>query len=697
MSPEVDTNHTEGGRAVEEPLPPLPAPREKQDNMADKGGGGSAPERTYAAIAAGSAPPPVSAAAAVADTTSHFPDKKDSGEENEDEDEYTTDSYTEDTEMEDEGAEASEIDEFAEESVFSDSNYDAGSQRQSHGRSSRSNSVASSQASWHNSQQQKQQKTQPNHVAEREAAAAAAVSALETHFSSGATSPAPNPVDGLNTTRAANALGAAHRFVSQTPWGVSTGRLTRDQRHRAQLWDDAGNSGRENGKANPQAPAAAAPAPALAPAAMAGYAGEAPMRTDGTQKTARVVTVAQFVGAVVRLGRIGFPGAACTESRLLAALGAVLAARTALDVWFAGFNARTVRAVVTYDRATLVRRLLPEYVGMAAAMAGVNQAIKWTMSSLTVALRVRLGRHAHARYVDGVTHMAWTQGQPQMQGHTQGMPPLDRADWLLTVQIHRFADMLPRLVAGVVKPAMDWVVFTRLLSRFVGRGGSAAMVLYVVLANLVVRLSSPPTGRHASRLAQLEDAYRGVYARVSSTIRSAAAAARPLVSRPDAADADTANLAAADPAGAFVPRVHAAFRLRARAALDAALDRVAASVVAGNIRRFFGGIGESLLVKYGATLTAYYLLSRPLCMPGRRLASEILHDPAAVMLSYSRNSAYLINLSQATTRLLLVVADLPKFVWAAVNVDRLLRSLDVHAAGGYRASFSDDGDDALSR
>ncbi|KAJ2420028.1 hypothetical protein GGF41_004411 [Coemansia sp. RSA 2531] len=48
-------------------------------------------------------------------------------------------------------------------------------------------------------------------------------------------------------------------------------------------------------------------------------------------------------------------------------------------------------------------------------------------------------------------------------------------------------------------------------------------------------------------------------------------------------------------------------------------------------------------------------------------------------MSYSRNSAYLINLSQATTRLLLMLNDLPKFVWSTVNVDRLLRSLDVHA------------------
>ncbi|KAJ2742940.1 hypothetical protein GGI20_004121 [Coemansia sp. BCRC 34301] len=138
-----------------------------------------------------------------------------------------------------------------------------------------------------------------------------------------------------------------------------------------------------------------------------------------------------------------------------------------------------------------------------------------------------------------------------------------------------------------------------------------------------------------------------------------------------------------------------------REALDSSLDAVAANVVSTNIRRFFGGIGETILAKYGATLMAYYLLSRPLCTPGRRLASDILHDPAAVMMSYSRNSAYLINLSQATTRLLLMLNDLPKFVWSTVKVDRLLRSLDVHAR--YRSAVenlseqnSNDSDDRSS-
>ncbi|KAI9504755.1 ABC transporter transmembrane region 2-domain-containing protein [Coemansia spiralis] len=356
---------------------------------------------------------------------------------------------------------------------------------------------------------------------------------------------------------------------------------------------------------------------------------------------------------------------------------------------------------------------------MMLPMAAVNQAIKWVISSLTIALRVRLGRYAHERYVDGITNITWN--QIHRHGPNGSTPAYERPDWLLTVQIHRFADMFPRLLADVIKPTFDWFVFTRLLSRFIGRKGSITMVLYVVLANIIIRLSSPPTGKHASRLAQLEEKYRGVYARISSTIQRAASASTPFVfqqqQQQQQQQNDRTSILSPDPsphgtspyasdlrplngnAGtnttsansrqrqqpqqqkqrAFVPRVQAGFRQRAKAALDGSLDNVASSVVSANIRRFFGGIGETILVKYGATLTAYYLLSRPLCSPGRRLASEILHDPAAVMMSYSRNSAYLINLSQATTRLLLMVNDLPKFVWSTVRVDRLLRALDVHA------------------
>ncbi|KAJ1721739.1 hypothetical protein LPJ53_003775 [Coemansia erecta] len=530
-------------------------------------------------------------------------------------------------------------------------------------------------------------------------------------FGSGTSSP-PNT---------AEALAPAHRFVSHTPWGAATGRLTRGQRDRPHLWADPQQAQHTEypGDSQPLAETLQQQQqqqqPPLADQVVnvvslqqgsRGYTqlqhqmqqsqqllrqeAKAPNTSSSTTaapSTPRIVTIAQFIKSVSRLLAIGFPSVRSTETLLAAALVGVLGVRTALDVWFANFNARCVRAVVTYDRRTLLRRLLPEYLAMTLPMAGINQAIKWVIGSLTIALRVRLGRYAHERYVDGITNITWN--QLHRQSATATPSTYERPDWLLTVQIHRFADMLPRLLADVVKPTFDWFVFSRLLSRVIGRSGSLAMVLYVTLANLVIRLSSPPTGKHAGRLAALEEKYRGVYARISSTIQRAAAASTPLVF----GNGNNSNGGVSGEGQAFVPRVQQAFRTRARDALDSSLDSVASGVVATNMRRFFGGIGESMLAKYGATLTAYYLLSRPLCTPGRRLASEIMHDPAAVMMSYSRNSAYLINLSQATTRLLLMVGDLPKFVWSTVRVDRLLRSLDVHAR--YRSAvetMSNDGE-----
>ncbi|KAI7823135.1 ABC transporter transmembrane region 2-domain-containing protein, partial [Kickxella alabastrina] len=637
------------------------------------------------------------------------------------EDDYTSDSYTEDNEY---------SDEYAEESIFSDSNYSGNSDADNDRGDSQPDEISDQGSGHHNPTVQPQpQHRQPWILSDNEPVSGAGQGVFDTRFSSRATS--PTPADALNTTRATNALAPSHRFVSHTPWGTSTGRLTRGQRDKAGCGmippAEEGLSGPEfvqdefpitrsavqpNGDSEQllqqqrqhmpmplqqeQAWQSSINANATANRVVnvvsvhqgtKGYSQleeqiqrEHVLQQDTIkgkllqgQNAPRIVTIAQFIKSVSRLLGIGFPSASCTEARLTLALVAVLGVRTVLDVWFANFNARCVRAVVTYDRKTLLRRLLPEYLAMTLPMAAINQAIKWVISSLTIALRVRLGRYAHQRYVDGITNITWN--QLHHQGPNGSTPAYERPDWLLTVQIHRFADMFPRLIADVVKPTMDWFVFSRLLSK-----GSLTMVLYVVLANIIIRVSSPPTGKNASRLAQLEEKYRGVYARISSIIQRAAAANQryspsdpsPHTTTPHAPDMRSNNARNGRQQPAFVPRVQAAFRKRAQDALDGSLDSVTSSVVSTNIRRFFGGIGESMLAKYGATLTAYYLLSRPLCSPGRRLASEIMHDPRL----YSRNSAYLINLSQATTRLLLMVNDLPKFVWSTVKVDRLLRSLD---------------------
>jgi ATP-binding cassette subfamily D (ALD) protein 3 len=85
--------------------------------------------------------------------------------------------------------------------------------------------------------------------------------------------------------------------------------------------------------------------------------------------------------------------------------------------------------------------------------------------------------------------------------------------------------------------------------------------------------------------------------------------------------------------------------------------------------RFFNGIIDSVMVKYYATMLAYYLLARP--MFDERYATEYMGknhtDPTRIMEDYSRNSGYLISLSQAIGRIILAGRDLTKFAGYTVR------------------------------
>lgn len=69
---------------------------------------------------------------------------------------------------------------------------------------------------------------------------------------------------------------------------------------------------------------------------------------------------------------------------------------------------------------------------------------------------------------------------------------------------------------------------------------------------------------------------------------------------------------------------------------------------------------DSVLVKYLATMTAYYLLARPVF--DAKYATEYMgkegDDSTKIMSDYSRNSGYLVNLSQAIGRVILAGRDL---------------------------------------
>ncbi|KAG1446242.1 hypothetical protein G6F56_009637 [Rhizopus delemar] len=87
-------------------------------------------------------------------------------------------------------------------------------------------------------------------------------------------------------------------------------------------------------------------------------------------------------------------------------------------------------------------------------------------------------------------------------------------------------------------------------------------------------------------------------------------------------------------------------------------------------------------------MTAYYLLARPVFDP--RYATKHMgfdNDPTKLMEDYSRNSSYLINLSQAVGRLILTGRDLTRFAGYTSRVAELFDVLSNVREGKYKRTM----------
>nr|CAG8440986.1 13659_t:CDS:10 [Entrophospora candida] len=128
---------------------------------------------------------------------------------------------------------------------------------------------------------------------------------------------------------------------------------------------------------------------------------------------------------------------------------------------------------------------------------------------------------------------------------------------------------------------------------------------------------------------------------------------------------------------------------REKAVVNGSFDKIVRHVKKIYRLRFFNGIIDSVLVKYCATMTAYYLLSRPVFDP--RYATEFMGkmdaDPTKIMEDYSRNSGYLVNLSQAIGRLILAGRDLTRFAGYTSRVAELFDVLEDVNKGRYERAM----------
>ncbi|KAG0287033.1 ATP-binding cassette sub- D member 3 [Linnemannia gamsii] len=377
----------------------------------------------------------------------------------------------------------------------------------------------------------------------------------------------------------------------------------------------------------------------------------------GGVKARRVGVDKHFLDQLKKLLPICIPGFASKEAGLLAALATILIARTWLDVWFSGLNGAVVKAIVSRDRKKFIAKAIIEFGLMMWPMSVVNNSLKFTISALALSFRERLTKFAHNQYLDGITFYKISNIDNRIQN----------ADQLLTQDIDKFADNLSHLYSDIAKPLVDIVLFAYKLGEAIGGEAPFYMIGYFFLSGVILRALSPPFGKYTAIEQKLEGDFRFAHSRIIAHSEEIA----------------------------FYNGAE-----REKEGVNTSFDKIARHVRKVYSMRFANGILDSVLVKYCATMTAYYLLARPVFDPAYATEhmGRVSADPTKIVEDYSRNSGYLVNLSQAVGRLILAGRDLTRFAGYTSRVSELFEVLDDIKKGRYERTMvaRDDGSSSQS-
>ncbi|CEG79548.1 Putative ATP-binding cassette, subfamily D (ALD), member 3 [Rhizopus microsporus] len=386
--------------------------------------------------------------------------------------------------------------------------------------------------------------------------------------------------------------------------------------------------------------------------------------TATKKKYKRVGVNAEFLEQMKKLFPICVPGLFSKESGLLFVLATVLIARTWLDIWFSGFNGQVVKAIVSRDRKEFIARAIVEFGLMMWPMSIVNNSLKLTINALALSFRQRLTKHAHDQYLDGITFYKIANLDNRLQN----------ADQLLTQDIDKFSENLSHLYSDIAKPVVDIFLFAYKLGEAIGNEAPFFMIAYFIASGVLLRTFSPPFGRYTATEQKLEGDFRFAHSRIITHSEEIA----------------------------FYRGGE-----REKEVVNNTFEKISNHVRKVYTLRFLNGIFDSVLVKYCATMTAYYLLARPVFDPRygnnnsnkqKTVNSFILatkymgadHDPTKLMEDYSRNSSYLINLSQAVGRLILTGRDLTRFAGYTSRVAELFDVLTDVRQGKYKRTMMSD-------
>lgn len=359
----------------------------------------------------------------------------------------------------------------------------------------------------------------------------------------------------------------------------------------------------------------------------------------------------QFLEQIKFLLKISFPNV--KSSLLLASLASILVTRTMLDIWFSSFNAKVIQSITSRNKAAFFKLLFVHFGFMMFPLSITNNLLKLNINLLSLSIRDNLTRFAHKNYFSKIAFYKLSNLDNR----------INNPDQLLTHDIDKFSSTLAHIYSDTLKPIVDIVLFARKLSQSIGMQAPFVIIGYFLSTAFTLRIVSPPFASFTAKEQKLEGNFRHLHSRV-------------IAHSEEIAFYNGSN--------------------REQESANTSFQRIKTHIQNTLNTSFIYGVFDSILVKYVATMTAYYILARPVFNP--KYATEFMgkesDDPVKIMEDYSRNSSYLVNLSQAIGRVILAGRDLTRLsgytyrvadflgVLESIGNDEFSRSISIKNSDG---------------
>ena len=239
----------------------------------------------------------------------------------------------------------------------------------------------------------------------------------------------------------------------------------------------------------------------------------------------------------------------------------------------------------------------------------VNSGIDYFQRKLALNFRKRLTVHFHDEYLKNMHYYKICNLDSR----------ISNPDQRLTSDTEKWASSLSSLYLNTVKPLLDIILFSKKLAELVGWQGPAMTFSWYAISAFIIKHISPSFGKLTAIEQQLEGEYRAIHTEL-------------LGHSEEIAFYNGAKWEAIS--------------------INNGFQRLYNHITKVLVKKFWMGIFDSMLVKYGAVMVGYAVVGLPVFGPGSKkyLASRG-NDQAQITKDYVRNSSLLINLAKAIGRL----------------------------------------------